>query len=482
VVIDFQELLANSPNPYVILDQRLTLVWMNDAYLRVTMRERGEILGREMFDAFPSGTQSDSFRQLDASFRRVIETGETDEIALIRYDIARPDGSMEERYWSATHTPLKDSAGQLSYILQHTVDVTELHSLRRLREEMGIVRRANAVEARARDLAAESRRRMDFFEQAPGFVAVLEGSEHRFQMTNAAYRELVGGRETLGKRVREALPEVVQQGFVTLLDRVFASGEPYVGRREEVFLERDGQGTPGTRYLNFIYQPIFAEGREVSGIIIQGYDVTEEVEYEERQELLINELNHRVKNTLAIVQGLASQSFRSVPNAAGAQAIFDARLKALAAAHNLLTDAHWRSAMLADVVRGSAEATAGALIGRFAIDGPQVALSPQTAVSLAMIVHELCTNALKYGALSNEEGRVDVHWLVDDGDGDGGQRLRVTWREHGGPPVVPPTRRGFGTRLIDRGMSSRPCGRVAMRFEPGGLECVIETSLEGERA
>jgi two-component sensor histidine kinase len=130
--------------------------------------------------------------------------------------------------------------------------------------------------------------------------------------------------------------------------------------------------------------------------------------------------------------------------------------------------------MLADVVRGSAEATAGALIGRFAIDGPQVALSPQTAVSLAMIVHELCTNALKYGALSNEEGRVDVHWLVDDGDGDGGQRLRVTWREHGGPPVVPPTRRGFGTRLIDRGMSSRPSGRVAMRFEPGGLDCVIE--------
>ncbi len=112
---------------------------------------------------------------------------------------------MEVRYWSATHTPLPDEAGAPAFILQHTVDVTELHSLRRLRDEVGIVRRASAVEARNRDLAAESRRLTDFFDQAPGFVAVLEGPEHRFAMANAAYLALVGRSDVLGQRVRDAL-------------------------------------------------------------------------------------------------------------------------------------------------------------------------------------------------------------------------------------------------------------------------------------
>jgi two-component sensor histidine kinase/PAS domain-containing protein len=478
VNIDFEELLARSPNPYVILDPDLTLVWMNDAYLRVTMRRREEILSRRIFDAFPSDPQSESFRQLDASFRRVLDMGEPDEIALIRYDIPRPDGGMEVRYWSATHTPLPGETGAPVFILQHTVDVTELQSLRRLRDEVGIVRRASAVEARNRDLAAESRRLTDFFEQAPGFVAVLEGPEHRFGMANAAYLALVGRSDLLGQRVCDALPEVVEQGFVEVLDTVFTTAEPYVGRRQQVVLANAQDGDAAARYLNFIFQPVLNDQDEVTGIIVQGYDITEQVESEERQELLINELNHRVKNTLAVVQGLASQSFRSVPAARGAQAIFDARLKALAAAHNLLTEAHWRSALLRDVVRRSAEATAGALIDRFTLAGPRVALTPPTAVSLAMIIHEMCTNAIKYGALSSHTGRVDVDWTVIPDEGEG--RVRLTWRERDGPPVAPPTSRGFGTRLIDRGMSSRPSGRVEMRFEPRGLVCVIEAALESE--
>ncbi len=477
MAIEFEELLGRSPNPYVIMDKDLVLVWMNDAYLRVTMRSREDIIGRKMFDAFPADQTSESYRQLDASLQRTRETAQTDEIALIRYDIEAPDGSMHVRYWSATHTPMTDSNGDVEYILQHTVDVTELHNLRQMRAEMDVVRRADAVEARNRDLQEESRRLMELFEQAPGFVAVLEGEDHRFRMTNNAYLKLVGRTDILGQPVKDALPEIVEQGFVETLDRVRATGKPYVGRREPVAFGEDALETSTPRFLNFIFQPIFngGDGETVSGIMVQGTDITEEVEYEERQRLLINELNHRVKNTLAIVQGLAAQSFSSIEGAEKARGIFNARLQALASAHNLLTQASWGAAQLQDVVSSSAEATAGDLISRFDLSGPDLTLPPQTSVSLAMIVHELCTNAIKYGALSNDDGKVTIRWeVLQDGET---KILALTWRESGGPPVQKPDRKGFGTRLIDRGLSTDKGSKSEIRFDSTGLVCMIETQI-----
>ncbi len=311
---DFEALLTRSPNPYVVMDPELRLVWMNDAYLAATMRSREDILGKKMFDAFPSDPESESFALLDGSLRKVLRTGESDEIALIRYDIRNPDGSMDVRYWSATHTPFLDAEGRIEHILQHTVDVTELENLRRLRDEMGLVRRAGEIQARNVDLTAQTERLRRMFEQAPGFVAVLEGPNHVFAMTNAAYERLVAQRGVEGKSVAEALPEVVDQGFVELLDTVRRTAQPYFGSREEVFLKKEGSDEVEKRFLDFVYQPIL-EGGEVAGIFVQGHDVTEEVQAFEAQSLLVNELNHRVKNTLAIVQGLAKQSFRSVEGA-----------------------------------------------------------------------------------------------------------------------------------------------------------------------
>lgn len=474
MTLDFEALFARSPNPYVVLDVDLTIVWANDAYLRVTARSRDEIQGCKLFDAFPADPASESFRLLDTSLRRVLATGEPDEIAIIRYDIRRPDRTMETRYWSATHTPLPDRAGTLRHILQHTVDVTELHNLRQARDEAGLMRRASAVQDRNRNLAAESRRLLDFFATAPGFVALLDGPDHRFTMANNAYRHLVGRDDLLGKPVSEALPEVMDQGFGEVLDQVRQTGKPFVGRRMRVFLQRGTDDAAAALFLNFIFQPVFDPNGRVSGIIIQGYDVTEEVEYEERQALLIGELNHRVKNTLAVVQGLAGQSFRSVPGAAPAQAIFEARLKALAAAHSLLTEAHWGSTLLADTIRRSAEATAGEAIARFTLCGPDVALLPQTAVSLAMIVHELCTNALKYGALASDDGRIAVTWSVE---GAADRQLSLTWQESGGPAIAPAAVTGFGTRLIRRGLSADGNGQVDMDFAPAGLTCTITARL-----
>ncbi|GGD92293.1 hypothetical protein GCM10011515_09990 [Tsuneonella deserti] len=472
--IDFASLFAGSPNPYVVMDRDLTIVWMNDAYLAATLRRAEDILGKRMFEAFPSDPGSESHQLLSQSFDRVLRTGERDEIALIRYDIANAAGEMEVRYWSATHTPVKDSAGGLAFILQHTVDVTELHSLRRSRDEAGLVQRADAIQARNRDLAEERDRFRRMFEQAPGFVAVVGGSRHVFLMANAAYHRLVGERDLMGKAAADALPEVVEQGFIDLLDRVRAEGKVYVGEREPIMLRSEGSEALSRRYLTFVYQPIFDAG-SVTAIFVQGYDVTDEVEASEAQKLLINELNHRVKNTLAIVQGLAAQSFRNIDAAADGLKALDARLNALAAAHSLLTERNWEAARLKDTIRSAVQATLGSEADRVTLVGPALSLPPQTTVSLAMLVHELSTNALKYGALANAEGKIDVRWQVTGEPGK--RRLEIDWRESGGPPVVQPARRGFGTRLIERGLSAEGSAKTSIDFHPLGLHCTVVTNI-----
>ena len=196
---------------------------------------------------------------------------------------------------------------------------------------------------------------------------------------------------------------------------------------------------------------------------------------EDHQRLLINELNHRVKNTLSIVQSLAQQSFKGAAPAEVARSAFDARLSALAAAHNLLTRQNWERASLADTVTASVNATAGANSNRVLVEGPDVLLEPQTAVSVAMAIHELCTNAIKYGALSNESGGIAIRWQL--GTGDGGPVIHLEWVESGGPHVPPPATRGFGSRMIERGLSAELRGQVRMDFRPEGLVCTIDAPL-----
>jgi PAS domain S-box-containing protein len=203
-------------------------------------------------------------------------------------------------------------------------------------------------------------------------------------------------------------------------------------------------------------------------------DITERKRWEEHQRLLVNELNHRVKNTLAIVQGLAQQSFRNSADPAAARDAFEARLTALSAAHNLLTQENWEAASLADIVASSLCGSAAYRDTRYEFRGPEVRLSPQTAVSLALALHELCTNAIKYGALSNESGVINVEWEVAGSDP---RRLRLQWRERGGPPVQPPATRGFGTRMIEKGLSTELRGKVHIDFQPAGVICTIDAPL-----
>ena len=198
-------------------------------------------------------------------------------------------------------------------------------------------------------------------------------------------------------------------------------------------------------------------------------DVTERKQYEERQTLLLNELNHRVKNTLAAVQSIAAQTLRDAPPE-GRQAL-QARLMALAAAHDVLTRRQWEGADIREVIDGALAAyRSDEQEGRFSLDGPDIRLVPKAALALALALHELATNAAKYGALSTDTGTVRLQWSVS-GDP---ARFSFRWRESGGPPVVAPARRGFGSRLIERGLAQDLDGRIELVFDPAGVVCSID--------
>lgn len=324
--IDMGKLFNEAPNPYVLLDSSFNIVGMNQAYLAATMRERNEIVGRNIFDAFPSEPGSVSDEMLRRSLTTVVETGEMDHLALIPYPIAGRDGTIEERFWSATHTPIRSEDGTL-FILQNTMDVTELQRLRHRADgrdivvENAIMERAGKVAGQNLQLSKEREYLRTLFSQAPSFMAVLRGPTHVFDLANSAYLDIVGRNDILGKPLAEALPEVIGQGFLDLLDRVFQTGEPFVADSARVILNRGPGGAGEVRYLNFVYQPIFS-GSKVEGIFVQGYDVTEQKLAQARLEDLTATLEERVEvrtQELARVQDMLRQSQKmdAIGNLAG---------------------------------------------------------------------------------------------------------------------------------------------------------------------
>ncbi len=193
------------------------------------------------------------------------------------------------------------------------------------------------------------------------------------------------------------------------------------------------------------------------------------------RELLFNELDHRVKNTLATVQAIAISTFNTPERGKAAVPEFSARIVALGKAHDVLTREKWEGAHLREIAVRVMEPVTGRAGVRCSIEGPDVFLEPRQALAFTMVLHELCTNAVKYGALSQPSGTVRVSW--DLGPESIRPSLALTWKEHDGPPVMTPERTGFGSRLIRQGFA-RELGDVALDFEPDGVRCVIRTVVE----
>ncbi|MDP3853060.1 sensor histidine kinase [Phenylobacterium sp.] len=199
-------------------------------------------------------------------------------------------------------------------------------------------------------------------------------------------------------------------------------------------------------------------------------DITERKQAEERQRALLDELNHRVKNTLATVQSIAMQTSRTAKTVGSFEDAFLARIGALARAHDLLTEVAWDGASLTSVIDQTLEPyVAQGQLDRVVRSGPDVRLGPNAAVTLTMAFHELATNAAKYGAFSTLTGQVQVTWSIDSSSDP--VAVEIDWREIGGPPVVVPSRRGFGSRFIERGLAREFDGQVQLAFSPDGVCC-----------
>ena len=203
-----------------------------------------------------------------------------------------------------------------------------------------------------------------------------------------------------------------------------------------------------------------------------GIDAREREAADKLQKVILEELHHRIKNTLATVNAIASQSLRNVPGAEHAQHAIEGRLLALGRAHDLLLQARWTSADLGKIIRGATEAFDNPDVPKFTIAGPDVRMTSGAVIAIAMTLNELCTNTTKFGALSVPAGRVDVAWTVDPAT----QRLRLKWREKNGPAVRAPDKRSFGTRLIET-LGKQLKGDVRLTYEPTGFVYAFDVPI-----
>jgi PAS domain S-box-containing protein len=561
-------LVLNCGQPmFVCWGPELGLVY-NDAYARILATKHPSALGRPFLDVW-SEIRADLVPLVDRTMSGEAFWYEGLHLVMQRH------GYPEDTWFDFSYSPLPDEDGRIIGLFCACTETTP----RVLAE---------------RAVKDERDRLYSLFEDAPGFVAALEGPEHVFTLANRAYRRLVGGRDLLGKSVAEALPEVAGQGFVTLLDKVYASGEPHLGQETLVHLQRSPGAPPEPRWVDFIYQPIREADGAVSGIFVEGsdvtdrragevalresesrfrtaadsspalmwmsdenaeitfanqryrtffgvetdamlgegwrsivhpedvdafhaaflarfavrepahltvrvnhpelgvrwlscdcgpryaedgaflgyvgvnIDVTEQKRSEEQMQLLLDELNHRVKNNLATVQSIAYQTARHAPDLPTFRKTFDQRLVALSRTHDILTANAWENANLRAVLESELGPYGD---NRVRLDGPAIRLNPQQALALGLVVHELATNAAKYGALSHEDsGCVRVTWSGGD------DRLAMLWSERDGPETSPPERRGFGSRLIERGVQEMG-GEVVKDWLPEGLDCRITIPL-----
>ncbi|WFS03825.1 PAS domain-containing sensor histidine kinase [Rhizobium tumorigenes] len=502
-----------------------------------------------------------------------------------------------DRFWDVQVLPLVDSGGRPTQLLSISRDISEGHAAEAKVAEL------IAAEQEAAKAEADTLRRMLL--DAPSFMCVLEGPDHVFKITNKAYLQLVGHRDLIGVPVRRAFPDVEGQGFFELLDEVYVTGEPFIGRSVSFAIQRSQDAPYEEAFLNFVYQPIFSAEGVVTGIFVEGSDVTDlknvelalrrkdlqlelaldavgmgvwectvvdghfvdikederartllhrladeeatfdnftsrvhpddrlalaesaaqaldpsgggilDVQYrmlerpgmpsrwvharaktvtfdgltkfvgtvrdvtdrkddEARQQLVSGELQHRIKNLLAMVSAIATQTLRG-DDIADRREIFNARLHVLAQAQNLLMATTFESAGIHDTLR-AALAPHGGSDGRFDIDGSHFEMTPKQSLSMALTLHELATNATKYGALSNDAGRVRISWHLAKAS-DGRQDLNFVWQESGGPAVSEPTTKGFGSRLISRVLAADFSGDVRIIYPSGGVVCTLTAKL-----
>jgi PAS domain S-box-containing protein len=347
-------------------------------------------------------------------------------------------------------------------------------ALRRIEETA--LRRIGELEAENAALRAETERFRRLLDSAADYAVVTLDLEGQITGWNEGAHAILGYEhgEILGLSGEVFFPaeDRADGVFLKELCRAMEAGR---APNERWHIRRDG----GRFWASGLMMPVRnAEGRP-EGFLNIFRDNTAARSEAERRALLVNEMAHRMKNVLATVQAIASQTLRHAGVPAAALDTLVRRLIALAGSHDLLTHGGWEGACLADIAQRALSAYGGE--GRVKVAGPPVRLAADAVEVVSLALHELATNAAKHGALSVPDGRVVMSWILRR-TAQGSRLVEIDWRERGGPPVAPPRRQGFGTRLLERGLAQKLGGTVKLDFKPAGLECCICLPLvvEGE--
>ena len=309
---DFAAVVEASPYPYLFLAPDLSIIGANAAYLHLSGRRRADLLGRNVFDAFPADPNDpDGERQFRESFARVLATRRSDTLALVRYPIPDPaaGGVPADHYWSVVHTPLLDAHGEVACLMQTPLDVTDLHKLKKAMRAVETARdhpnqvegivlsRSQALEQANRMLDAELNQLRRLFAQSPGFMAVVRGPQLVFELANEAYCELVGRRDLIGKSLREVIPAQEVQEYLDIMERVLATGEAFVGRDMKAVLHRRPDGPPDELYVDFVIQPVITQDGTITGLFMQGHDITAQKRAQDDLRISNERLNLAIEGT-----------------------------------------------------------------------------------------------------------------------------------------------------------------------------------------
>jgi PAS domain S-box-containing protein len=357
--------------------------------------------------------------------------------------------------------PLRNAKGELVGAVNCFLDITD-----RKRADAALERsRLHALEQDQRLAATYEHAAIGISEIDPD-GRFLRVNEAICAITGYSRKELLTGRLFRYTHPDDADPD--REGF-----RKQVAGELEFYSVEKRFIRKDGR----VIWLSVRSSPVRDANVRLQYVVRVVQDITEHKAAERRQKLLMDELNHRVKNTLATVQSLASQTARAAHTPAAFRERFEGRLIALSKAHDQLTIHHWESADLRGLLSGSLAPYAGPNPERVVLRGEDVVLRPRAVLTLAMAVHELTTNAAKYGALSVPGGRIEIQWQPARAEN---RRpiLRIDWIEQGGPLVTDPQQRGFGSKLIEGSIAAELGGTARLAFEPEGLRCEIVVPLE----
>ena len=322
----------------------------------------------------------------------------------------------------------------------------------------------------------------DFKEDLGPFVVAAETTRMAMVFTDAKEPDnpIIFANDSFLKLTGYNRDEVLAQSFNFLL----ASGsDPEALSQVECAFKKPSDDSPEIHYrrndgsacwASVFVNPVYDE----NGVVVQHFislvDTTRYRNAQENAAMLIDELNHRVKNTLATVQSIVTQAVRNNSDPQIVRESIETRLAALSRSHDLLAREKWDGAGLRDLVEQALEpfSVTEGQAERFTIEGENIRLSPKAALALGIAFNELATNAVKYGAFSNEAGTITVTWTITSKAG--GRWLCLHWREKDGPAVTPPTRKGFGSRVIEQGLSHELEGAVAIEYAHGGIVCTID--------